>query len=191
MSKNDDVYIKNEELCVKNEDFCIQNDAFCRPDVDGVDLSPLFKDPTDGSKITKPNIAFSEYPRCAPPDAPWTPESYCGKTHDQKCLSPQSCVNTPRAHFTIMGYSVRTPLWRYTEWAWWDGANLVGDFSRDPAGETTRYPHHSPTFRRDIPDRLLVPPPRAPPPRPARSWLLMFLRKMAGAYRRRALSPQG
>ena len=53
------------------------------------------------------SIAYSEYPRCAPPDAPWTPEHTCGMDHDQQCSSPQSCVNTPRAHFTIMGYSVR------------------------------------------------------------------------------------
>ena len=139
--------------------------------MDGVDLSPLFKNPNDSGAISKPNVAYSEYPRCAPPDAPWTPESYCGRNHDEKCTSPQSCVNTPRAHFTIMGYSVRTADWRYTgkyartrrstihellllvlrsdcshiaEWAWWDGANLVGDFTREPAG-VELYSHNGDT----------------------------------------------
>lgn len=54
------------------------------------------------------SIAYSEYPRCAPPDAPWTPEHTCGRNHDTVCSSPQSCVNTPRSQFTVMGYSVRT-----------------------------------------------------------------------------------
>ena len=33
-----------------------------------------------------------------------------------------------------------TPKWRYTEWTWWDGQNLVGDFTRDPVG-VELYPH--------------------------------------------------
>ena len=103
------------------------------PDVDGADLSPLFDDPNP-VHAPKPNIAFSEYPRCAPPDAPWTPERKCGLKKDQPCASPQSCVNTPRTEFVVMGYSVRTPDWRYTEWAWWDGKRLVGDFSREAPG---------------------------------------------------------
>ena len=73
------------------------------PDVDGADLSPLFDDPNPVHP-PKPNIAFSEYPRCAPPDAPWTPERKCGLKKDQPCASPQSCVNTPRTEFVVMGY---------------------------------------------------------------------------------------
>ena len=107
------------------------------PDVDGVDLSTLFTNPNP-DQPPKPNVAFSESPRCAPPDAPWTPEHTCGGgwSHqgNETCPSPQSCVNTPRHRFTIMGYSVRTDEWRYTEWVWWDGAALAGDFGRAAAG---------------------------------------------------------
>jgi hypothetical protein len=90
------------------------------PDVDGVDLSPLFQDPNPTSKPPKPNVAFSEYPRCAPPDTPWDDRS--------------SCVKTPREHFTVMGLSVRVPDWRYTAWMYWNGTLLVPDFGREPAG---------------------------------------------------------
>lgn len=33
----------------------------------------------------------------------------------------------------MQGYSVRSDEWRATFWMWWDGSNLVGDFSRAPA----------------------------------------------------------
>lgn len=89
------------------------------PDIDGVDLSPLFHDPNPATP-PKPNVAFSEYPRCAPPETPWDDRS--------------SCVSTPREKFTVMGLSVRVPEWRYTAWMYWNGTLLVPDFGRDPAG---------------------------------------------------------
>ena len=81
-------------------------------DVDGTDLSPLWKAP---EQPVKP-AAFSEYPRC-PQDwrKPWEDTT--------------SCVHTDRAKFTSMGYSVRDPNFRYTIWLPWDGDKLVGDFS--------------------------------------------------------------
>eukprot|EP00038_Savillea_parva_P009232 m.182153 g.182153 ORF g.182153 m.182153 type:complete len:528 (+) comp15457_c0_seq1:109-1692(+) len=85
------------------------------PDLDGYDLTPIWQDPNTTIK----NYSFSEYPRCAPPDTPWQDTS--------------SCVHTQRTNFTIMGYSVRDTEWRATFWMWWDGDNLRGDFSRDPA----------------------------------------------------------
>lgn len=93
------------------------------PDLDGIDLSPLWTDPSQEPK----GVAFSEYPRCAPPDAAWTPEP--GATN------PQSCIHTKRANFTIMGYSVRTDEWRATFWMWWDGLKLAGDFGRPPVAQ--------------------------------------------------------
>ena len=93
------------------------------PDVDGTDLSPLWSAP-NGSSPKPVNAAFSEYPRCAPPGAAWTPEPGAS--------APQSCINTNRANFTVMGYSVRSEEWRATFWMWWDGLRLVGDFERGP-----------------------------------------------------------
>lgn len=60
------------------------------PDVDGHDLTPLWKDPS--AQVSE--AVFSEYPRCAPVDAAWTPEP----GHP----TPQSCVNTARSNFTVM-----------------------------------------------------------------------------------------
>jgi iduronate 2-sulfatase len=86
-------------------------------DLDGVDLSPLFHDP---DTPLKPNVAFSEYPRCAPPETPWDDRS--------------SCVKTERKNFNVMGLSVRVPEWRYTAWMLWNGTLLVPDFGREPVG---------------------------------------------------------
>lgn len=90
-------------------------------DIDGNDLTPLWKEPNS----TISNAVFSEYPRCAPLNAGWTPEP----GH----LTPQSCVNTPRSNFTWMGYSVRTNSWRATFWMPWLGDKLAADFDRGPA----------------------------------------------------------
>jgi hypothetical protein len=54
------------------------------PDVDGYDLSDLWKNP---NSTIKP-YSFSEYPRCAQPETPWADTS--------------SCVHTQRTNFTIM-----------------------------------------------------------------------------------------
>ena len=89
--------------------------------MDGNDLSALIKDPR--TQISE--AVFSEYPRCAPLDAGWTPEP----GH----ATPQSCVNTPRSNFTVMGYSVRTDDWRATFWMPWIGEKLAGDFEKGPA----------------------------------------------------------
>ena len=67
------------------------------PDLDGIDLSPLWTQPTTALK----EAVYSEYPRC-PKDisTPWDDTS--------------SCVHTQRKLFTSMGYSVRTDNFRYT-----------------------------------------------------------------------------
>ena len=91
------------------------------PDVDGKDISVLIKEPE--TQISE--AVFSEYPRCAPVDAGWTPEP----GH----AAPQPCVNTARSNFTVMGYSVRTDHWRATFWMPWRGEKLVADFDKGPA----------------------------------------------------------
>lgn len=87
------------------------------PDLDGMDLTPLFTHP----EIPLKDAAFSEYPRCPHNiSTPWDDTT--------------SCVHTDRTKFTAMGYSVRTDNWRYTVWLQWDGTKLAGDFSRPPIG---------------------------------------------------------
>ena len=90
--------------------------------VDGTSLAPLWQEPNPNPPLK--TAAFSEYPRCAPPNAPWTPEPGYS--------NPQSCVNVHRSNFTVMGYSVRTDAFRCTFWMPWDGVALAGDFLRDP-----------------------------------------------------------
>eukprot|EP00660_Eupelagonema_oceanica_P010922 gene10922-24993_t len=41
-----------------------------------------------------------------------------------------TCWGVPREQFDLVGYSVRTAAWRYTEWLHWDGARLHGDWAR-------------------------------------------------------------
>lgn len=89
-------------------------------DVDGTALTTLWKNPN----ATISEAVFSEYPRCAPVGAAWTPEP----GHN----TPQSCVNTPRSNFTVMGYSVRTENWRCTLWMPWIGEKLAADFEAGP-----------------------------------------------------------
>eukprot|EP00754_Rhynchopus_humris_P038177 Rhum_TRINITY_DN20841_c0_g1::Rhum_TRINITY_DN20841_c0_g1_i1::g.172213::m.172213/K01136/IDS; iduronate 2-sulfatase len=86
--------------------------------LDGTDLTPFMDDPA----ATGRNVAFSEYPRCPKNvSEPWTDTT--------------SCTRTKKADFTVMGYSVRVPDYRYTVWLHWDGAKLVGDFARRPIAE--------------------------------------------------------
>ena len=88
------------------------------PDVDGKDLKPILQDPEARSN----EVAFSEYPRCMHNlSTPWD--------------KLDSCVSTPREEFHLMGYSVRTPGWRYTAWLFWDPRRLQGDFGSPPYAE--------------------------------------------------------
>ena len=88
------------------------------PGVDGSDLQPLMHEPSAVSN----GVAFSEYPRCMHNlSTPWD--------------KLDSCVSTPREEFHLMGYSVRTPGWRYTAWMFWDARRLQGDFGWGPFAE--------------------------------------------------------
>ena len=60
-------------------------------------------------------VAFSQYPRHVPdPAAPW---------------ANNTAVDTERAQFTAMGYSVRSDGFRYNAWRRWDGRALRADWS--------------------------------------------------------------
>lgn len=65
------------------------------PDLNGVDLSPLIKEPGSAA-INK--VAYSEHPRC-----PTDVTKHWGDT--------TSCVHTARSAFTSMGYSIRAETW--------------------------------------------------------------------------------
>ena len=67
--------------------------------------------------------AFSQYPRCPEYDL-----------QTQGVL--WECLNVHKTNISIMGYSVRSPTWRLTEWRRWQGQALRADWN--PAGLVTR-----------------------------------------------------
>ena len=90
------------------------------PGVDGEDLSAAFDAPGTPQK----GVAFHQYPACG-----------------MKALNQtrSECNSTPRTQFDFMGYSVRTPQWRYTQWLAWDAAALAPRW--DGAFEEELYAH--------------------------------------------------
>ncbi len=79
--------------------------------------SVLRGEPFDG----KP-YALSVYPRC--------PQSDNSSLFWQK----NNCLFVDRSEFRIMGLSIRTDRYRYTEWRNWDGAQQKTDFASEPVG---------------------------------------------------------
>lgn len=61
-------------------------------------------------------FSFSQYPRCS--NASLT------------TVEQGSCNSVPKEDFKYMGYTVRTPEWRYTAWLAWDGTKYNGDWDR-------------------------------------------------------------
>eukprot|EP00750_Incisomonas_marina_P016631 INCI19240.1.p1 GENE.INCI19240.1~~INCI19240.1.p1 ORF type:complete len:864 (+),score=97.74 INCI19240.1:84-2594(+) len=102
-------------------------------ELDGEDLVPFITGRTTapGSTATDAwsnRMAYSEFPKCGPPEAPW----------DDVGL----CTRKDRNEFTAIGYSVRTQRWRCTQHYWWDGVNLAGNFSK-PMLSVELYSHNS------------------------------------------------
>ena len=103
--------------------------------VDGVSLAPAIR----GGEAAPPlrTYARSVYPRCygavlnATANAshfPFAP------------LDRVDCQDVPRELFSMMGYSVRTTDWRYTEWRQWNGVKLIAEWSIAP-NATELYAH--------------------------------------------------
>jgi hypothetical protein len=59
--------------------------------------------------------AFSQFPRCP----------------DNNTVTHHVCFETNDNGFAFMGFSIRSPSWRYTEWRRWDGSKLRGVWSED------------------------------------------------------------
>lgn len=75
--------------------------------LDGASLVPLLNDPMASVKPA----AFTQHPRPAYPD------------------------RTPRGRPDVMGYSVRTANWRYTEWRNWDSGSVEASELYDHRGD--------------------------------------------------------
>jgi len=77
------------------------------PGLDGASLVPLLNDPIASVKPA----AFTQHPRPAYPD------------------------RTPKGQPEVMGYSVRTANWRYTEWRNWDSGSVEASEFYDHRGD--------------------------------------------------------
>ena len=86
--------------------------------VQGKSLSPLF----DGASLNGTSVAFAQYDRC-----PST------GTSDPVGMYHGPCKQTKRGNIGYMGFTVRTPLWRYTAWLRWDGHAQRGKWGDCPA----------------------------------------------------------
>ena len=78
--------------------------------LDGKSLLPLL----DATRISGDGIAISQYPRCQSTPGTWR---------------NTDCMFTDRSMIQVMGYSVRTKAWRFTEWYRWDGQLLRPDWN--------------------------------------------------------------
>ena len=121
-------------------------DGAVAADVDGTDVSALLHQPG----IVLKNESYAQYPRCpglrqwphrsdcrsqgAPPGADW-------------CLN--NCEKVPASNLTAMGYTVRVPGWRLTEWFRWNGDACVARFDAPHLG-LELYAHDQPGFPLDF-----------------------------------------
>lgn len=103
--------------------------------LDGVSMVPLLRTRppaiTDGATSawqSKP-AAFSQYPRRV--------------THTSEAWNHNSIIHHERTTFTHMGYSARTPEWRFTEWVEWNQTSLKPVWGRVAAREL--YDHRNET----------------------------------------------
>ena len=87
------------------------NSTAIESDVDGVDLSPVF----DDTALSIRNFSFSQYSRC--PGARQWPKVVTG----QPDWYMNNCEKVPARNISYMGYTVRSPDYRYTMWFHWDG----------------------------------------------------------------------
>lgn len=76
--------------------------------LDGDDVSAVFDDPTTNVKTS----AYHQYPACG-----------MNTSHGFN-VTRGACNSTPKNKFNYMGYTVRTPDWRFTLWVEWDDVKL-------------------------------------------------------------------
>jgi len=104
--------------------------------VDGVSLARLLQ-----AKAAPPprTIAKSQFPRC------WSAIARTQHLSALPALDRTDCQDINATDFDLMGYSVRSADYRYTEWRAWDGAKLVGRFDLPP-NATELYDHRATPF---------------------------------------------
>ena len=89
-----------------------------RESIEGSSYAELFRpgaEPGTAVWVGPHNGSYTQYPRC-------NIKLLANLTLDMSAT--KRCASVPKQDFVLMGYSVRTPRWRYTEWAKWDGQAL-------------------------------------------------------------------
>ena len=81
--------------------------------IEGSSYAALFDNPRHAIATAQVfQAAYTQYPRCNAGSMPID------------VLMNQRCAFVSKRDFKYMGYSLRTPTWRYTEYAAWDGQKL-------------------------------------------------------------------
>lgn len=101
--------------------------------VDGVSLAHVVMNPE--TAVPPRNVSRSVFPRCYP-----NASAYKWNASILPAFDRTDCQDIPKEHFDLMGYSIRTPRYRYTEWRKWDGAKLEAIWTIAPNG-TELYVH--------------------------------------------------
>ena len=112
--------------------------------VDGTSLKPILEDPRKVTAVKE--YALSTFPRCAHKGMPVYGAR--GLAHG----ADNSCLEVERTDFTLMGYTMRTARYRYTEWVKWNGSTLAPIWSQLEAAEL--YDHLHDTGPWTDPDRF-------------------------------------
>ena len=89
--------------------------------LDGVSLAPVLRAPGDAAVAAATKVrALSQYMRC-PKDA----------SDPTTWWKDNGCLMTDRLQFAFMGLSMRTAVWRYTEWYRWNATTLAPQWDID------------------------------------------------------------
>lgn len=99
--------------------------------LEGTSMVPILEDPVHYQPTDNFQAAYSQYPRCP---------SYDMKTDS----SNYECLNIPKDKIEIMGYSVRVPEWRFTEWRTWN-SSCVSDWTSKGLVTMELYDHKDDT----------------------------------------------
>jgi iduronate 2-sulfatase len=111
-------------------------------DVDGQSLAPLLDNPEPTVGEAYKQAAYSQMARCllclSKPDG--KNGGMCpsggkpGQTYSPY-IAKDDCADTPKETLGWMGFSIRTPAWRFTQWVAWDGARLQPNWAQVNATE--------------------------------------------------------
>ena len=123
----------------------------------GTDLSPVLR---SGRAVKPVNAAFGQITRCRNCTEAYSDAGLlirgCSDDAADAAHFYVACAKTPRQHFDLMGYSVRTPQWRYSLFCRWNGTTLRGVWSTCTAPELFDHANDTALFAPDHARRNLA-----------------------------------